>query len=202
MTKRRTGRTVFRGRITVALCLGVEKLEVFALQCHQCLVVALLNDLAVLQNQNLVCHGCAGKAVGYKNRGLTAAQLVKLIKDLLLGDGIQGSGGLVQNKDLGICVKCTRHGQFLPLTDGQLHTVLLENTHQRRIVAAGQRFDIRCSGALLCCLTNACHIQGLSQVAVTDIFCHTDGVFAEVLENNAKGAVKTLHIIAADVLAV
>ena len=79
---------------------------------------ALLDQPPVFQHYDLAGNGGGGKAMGDEDGGLVTAQGIKLAEDLLLGNGVQRGGGLIQNKDVRIAVKGARHRQLLPLTAG------------------------------------------------------------------------------------
>ena len=64
-----------------------------------------LGDLALLEDDDLVGGGGAGEAVADEDGGLVLAQPVELAEDLLLGNGVQGGGRLVQDQDVRVRIE-------------------------------------------------------------------------------------------------
>ena len=78
--------------------LTVPKGSVEAALLHKRIVVALLDDVAVLHYQNDVGLPNGGQTVGHDEGGAPLHQLGKGLLDLLLSAGVDGGGGLVQNQ--------------------------------------------------------------------------------------------------------
>ena len=140
--------------------------------------------------------------MGDEDGGLVGAETVELVEDLLLGDGIQGGGGLVQDQDVGVAVEGAGDGQLLPLTDGQLNALLLKDAHEGGIEATGQMPDVVGGVGLLGGLADLLLLQLLADVSEVDVLGDADGVLAEVLEDDAVHAVQILDVVGADILAV
>ena len=70
---------------------------VFSLQCKQLLVIALLHDLTLTQQDNIICVLNGGKTVGNDEHGADIFHLLQgvLNKDLRLG--VDVGGGFVED---------------------------------------------------------------------------------------------------------
>ena len=79
--------------------LGAVEAGVLPVQGHELLVGALLLDAAVVDDDDEAGGADGGQPVGDDQGGAAPGQLVKGGLDALLGDGVQGGGGLVQDED-------------------------------------------------------------------------------------------------------
>ena len=73
----------------ISLRLRCEELAISAALVHQLAVRALLDHLAVLENDDKACNGRARKSVRHEYGSLVRAQAVKLIEYLLLGHRVK-----------------------------------------------------------------------------------------------------------------
>ena len=63
---------------------------------------AHLYELAIFYDLDSVCHADGGEAVGDEHGGLAFGEFGEALEHLVLGAGVQGGGGLVQNQQLRI----------------------------------------------------------------------------------------------------
>ena len=81
----------------IILGLGLPQLGVHTVRLHQLLVAALLDDVAVVEDHNVVAELAGGETVADVHRCLVSGDLVKLGVHLCLCNGVQGGGGFVQD---------------------------------------------------------------------------------------------------------
>ena len=81
------------------LALYVKELCVAAAPGGQGLGAPLLSDAALFQEQDAVAEPGGGQPVGDEQGGLAPGHPAVLPVDVLLGDGVQGGGVLVQQED-------------------------------------------------------------------------------------------------------
>ena len=101
-------------------------------------MVARLDDLAVVNDDNLVGIPDRAQAVGDDDDGLALIELVEVLHDGPLVVGIKGVGGLVEEDVVGILVHRTGNEDALPLSLTQPHAV----TSYLRVVLQWQRHHI------------------------------------------------------------
>jgi hypothetical protein len=94
-------------------------------------VGSLLNNLTLMQNKEPLAVADGTKSVSNHYRGATLHCSVKRLLDNLLTFLIQGTCGLIKNKDLGVLDKCPSNCNTLLLTTGKLGafktTILVES---------------------------------------------------------------------------
>ena len=85
-----------------------------AILCKQVCRGALFDNLALIQDNNLLCPLSDGQAVGDENQGLVQSH--EIINNPLLCQNIQTAGRLVQDQDRRICQESTRQSDSLTLS--------------------------------------------------------------------------------------
>ena len=98
---------------------------------------ALLNDPALLEDDNQVGVADCGQPVGNDKGGPALHQAVHTVLDDLLGPGINGAGRFIQNQDRRIRDGGPGNGKELPLALGQVGAV----SGQLCIIALGEPAD-------------------------------------------------------------
>ena len=108
----------------VAFGLQQKQLGVNAALSQQLGMRPIFNNLALSQHNDSVSHAHGGKAVGDNHGRSSRDQLREAQKHLILGPGVQGRGGFVENQNLSFphVGSCQRH--LLPLTAGQIHAII------------------------------------------------------------------------------
>ena len=101
-------------------------------------MVALLGDLAVLQNKDEVCILNGGKTVRDDEAGTVLYQFIQRFLDLDLCAGIDIGGRFVEDQHRGIGKHRTGNGDELALTLGDIDALVGKD----RIVTIGQMLDI------------------------------------------------------------
>ena len=162
-------------------CAGVE-LIVGALFGDQFVVVAALDNVAVIQNHDAVGVHDGAEAVGDDEDRTALHQSVHAVLNQLLGTGIDGGGCFVQNHDRRIGHGRTGNGDQLTLAlrkacavAGELGVIALGQTGDE-IVGIGQL------GGL-----DALFICGI-QLAVTDILHNGAGKQVGILQNHTQAS--------------
>jgi hypothetical protein len=82
---------------------------------EQLLMIALLDDLAVVDDQHPVGVADGAQAVGDDKAGAAFHQAQQRLLDAGLGAGVDAAGGLVQDQDGGLGQDGARNGQQLAL---------------------------------------------------------------------------------------
>src|SRR4051794_40170805 len=81
----------------VCRCLQMEELGVLTTQSDQLFVAAALDHSSMIENVNAVCRPYRGEAMGDDQGGPTPEHLVQRGKQLILGSGIEGRRGLIDD---------------------------------------------------------------------------------------------------------
>jgi len=192
----------FVGIFHIAFSLCGEKLVVSAAFLHKLCVGALLRKHAAVDNEYLVRDGCAGKSVGNEDSCLILAESIELVVDLLLRNGVKACRRLIEDEDVGIAVESACYRKLLPLTDGKLQTFLFKNTHKGRIVLRGKvAYKLR-ARALLCGFLDVILVGLCIYAGEGDVFLNCNGVFTEVLEDDAVEGVKLAQVIFTDIVSI
>ena len=127
--RRRTARSsrCRRGLVHRRVELRLVQFRVGAAGGHEGGVVAGFHHRAVLHHGDQVrlLHG--GQAVGDDDGGATTHHLLQGGLHLLLGGGVQGRGGLVENQHGRVLQQGAGNGHALPLAAGQPHAVVADN---------------------------------------------------------------------------
>ena len=113
-----------------ALCLiklAVIKICVKAFCCKQLFVTALLDNIAILHNQDQVRILDGGKPVGNDKACSALHQVIHGLLDLDLCSGINRGGCLIQDQDLIVCQDCSCNGKKLFLTLGNVAGLLVQD---------------------------------------------------------------------------
>ena len=97
-------------------------------------------------------------------------------------------------------MKCNR--KLLPLSTRKLLTRKLKESHELSIVAFFKLIDERISGTFLSGLFNSLIVKRGRNVTKRNILSYTYGIFTEVLEYDAKQAIKFLCVIFSSIPAV
>ena len=117
-------------------CAGIE-LVVGALLGDQIIVGTPLDDAAMVQDHDAVGVHDGAEAVRDDEYGSAMHQGIHTVLDQLLGTGVDGGGGFVQDHDRRIGHSGPGNGDQLPLTLRQAATVV----GQLCIIALGQTGD-------------------------------------------------------------
>src|SRR5690554_5562645 len=104
---------------------------------HQLLVIAALNNAPLFQHQYQIAVLDGTQAVCNSYYGTGRKNVLNGFLNVLLGNGIDGTGGLIQNYQLLIATKGAGKGQQLALTLRQVIAIVLHH----KIVAAFQLPD-------------------------------------------------------------
>ena len=112
---------------------------------------ALLGDVAVFQNQNLVRVLDGGQAVGDDEAGFALHEPAHGCLHLALGAGVHVAGGLVQNQHLRVIEHGPGDGQQLLLALADIAAVLGDDG----VVAPGQAHDVAVDVAALAAATTS-----------------------------------------------
>ncbi len=81
---------------------------------------APLDDLPLLQYHDGLGISHSGEAVGDDKHRPAGHQAVHALLDKLLGPGVDGAGGLIQNQHRRVGHRCPGDGQQLPLALGEV----------------------------------------------------------------------------------
>ena len=82
---------------------------------HELLMRTALGEHPVRDHENLRRGDGTREPVRDEDGQLIFRKLRKTVVDLLLGDGVEGSGRLIENEDVGVGIERTGNGEFLPL---------------------------------------------------------------------------------------
>ena len=82
-------------------------------------VVALLDDLAALQDDDAVALAYGGESVSDGDDGTATGDLAHVALDQRLGLIVEGTGGLVEDEDPGVGQQGAGDGDALALTAGE-----------------------------------------------------------------------------------
>ena len=99
--------------------LGFDQFAVNAVPLQERLWRAVLDDLALLQNDDAIEIAHRRQAVGDGNDGAAAHQAAQRLADQLLGFAIQRRGGLVEQQQRRVLQEGARNRDPLPLPAGQ-----------------------------------------------------------------------------------
>jgi hypothetical protein len=102
--------------VRLAQTLHVDQLEISALGVEQLVVGAALDDAALVEDVDDVRVLDGAETVGDGDGGATLRGGIKGGLHHLLGLGIQGGGGFVEEKDFGVTKESTGDGDTLLLT--------------------------------------------------------------------------------------
>ena len=94
---------------------------------HQLVMGALLNDLAVIDNKNLVGMAHGFQPVGDHDDRLIVGQFCNGLHQLLFIFGVNIGSGLIQNDDGCVLHNRPRNGNSLPLTAGERRTAFADD---------------------------------------------------------------------------
>lgn len=117
--------------------LQVHQLGVPAVLAHQLRVRALLDDAALVEDVDDVGALDSAEAVGDGNGGAALGRLVQGGLDDVLGLGVEGRRGLVQEQDLGVADQGAGDGDALLLAAREQRALAAHD----RVEAVGQRHD-------------------------------------------------------------
>ena len=134
-------------------------------------MVARLDDLAMVDDDNLVGIPDRAQAVGDDDNGLATVERVEILHDGPLVVGIERVGGFVEEDVVGILVHRTGDEDALPLPLAQPHAV----TSYLRVVLQWQRHHIVVDARYLC---------GLQQTFLVNV---------AVVNSNVAGACTSSH---------
>ena len=128
--------------------LDLNQAVIFALQLHQLLRRAALDDASVVHHHDLVGLGKGRKTVGDHNGGAPRDQMLDGVLDQMLGLRVHGGSRLVKHQHAGIAEHGTGDGDTLTLAAGKAYAALA----QQRVVAVGLTDDK---------FVGVCHVRGI-----------------------------------------
>lgn len=88
----------------IILGLGVPQGSIEALCLQEGFVAAPLHQPALLEDQDILAEPAAAHAVGDIDAGFVPDQLVKAAVDFIFAEGVQGSGGFIQDHEGGVLI--------------------------------------------------------------------------------------------------
>ena len=100
----------------IALRLGGEEMKIFTALRHQFLVGAVLNNGAVLKNDNVIRLDRTREAVGDEEGDFSLGKRGEALEYICLGEGVECRSGLVENENIGVLIEGSRDRKLLPLT--------------------------------------------------------------------------------------
>ena len=147
-------------------------------------MIAALQDLALVDNNNLGGGPHRRKSMRYQYRHLVAASRAEMFEHFRLRRGVHGGCRFVEHQDIGITAhEGTRQRDFLPLATGQFPAAL-KPASELRIVAVRHLF-YEWRGKSGCCSSlPAFLVVDIAHIAGTDILANGKLVAAEVLEDD------------------
>ena len=104
-------------RLLIPQRLQPKQLRILPILGDQLLVGADFQEGAVLEEEDTVGHADGGEAVRDEYGRAVFDQLAEAEEYLVLGAGVQGGGGLVQDQELGVLQQCRPDAQALPHTE-------------------------------------------------------------------------------------
>src|SRR5207237_6303675 len=115
--------------------------DLAAVQLHQLLVAAVLDDAAAGEDRDLIGHAHRGEAVRDEDGDALARELAEVLEHLGLRLRIHGGGRLIEHEDIRAGAhEGARQGDLLPLAAGEL-AALAEPLAELGVIARGQRLD-------------------------------------------------------------
>ena len=106
----------------------------------QFFVSASFDDSSLFQHIDAVSHPDGGKAMTDQDSSPIRGKLTEILKNRILGFGIQRTGRFVQNDDLRVAQKYPGQRNLLPLADAEFLTILKQFAEDC-FVAFGQPAD-------------------------------------------------------------
>src|SRR5437879_529905 len=162
-----------------------EQLCVAAVQLHQLLVAAALDDAAAGEDRDLIGHAHRGEAVRDEDGDALARELAEVLEHLGLRLRIHGGGRLIEHEDIRAGAhEGARQGDLLPLAAGELAPVA-EPLAELGAIAQGQRLDELARPALHRRRTPALLVLEEALIARPHVLAHQHLVAREVLEDDA-----------------
>ena len=116
---------------------------VVAVEGEQLLVGALLDDPAVLEDDDPVAAADRGDLVRDDQAGAAGEVLLQGLLDPRLGLGVEGAGAVVEQQDGGVGDEGPGQGQALPLAAGEREPALAD----RRVQAGGRASTVAARSA-------------------------------------------------------
>lgn len=180
--------------LRVILGLRVPQLIVFSGGVgQQALVGALLDDLAVVKDGDLIAELAGGQPVADVDGRFVPRDLVELGVDLRLGHGVERGGGFIQDDEGRILVQSPRDGDLLRLSAGDGHAVLVQLLIQRRVQPLRHRRQPVAEARLLQAIG---HAGGIVSGAGRDILAQREGQQPEILKDDRED----VHVLVVAVL--
>ena len=178
-----------------------KQLGVAPAPAQQLLVGANLHELAVFDDQDAVGHADGAEAVADEDGGFAQGQLLEALEDFVLGAGIEGGGGLVEDEELGVAHVSAAEGDFLPLAAAQIHAAV-EAAANHLVVAAGQLGDDAVGQALVGGGFDAGLVQALLDAAHGQVLAGRQLEAHEILEDDADFLAQLGGVVFAQIVAV
>ena len=171
---------------------GIE-LVILALLFQQLVVCAALDDAAVVHDHDHIGVADGGQAVGDHEDRAAFHEGVHAGLDDLLGAGIDGGSGLVQDHDRGVGHGRAGDGDQLALALGQAGSVALKDG----VITVGEHAD-EAVGVGQLGGGDAFVIRGV-QLAIADVIHNSAGEEVHILQDDAQGLAQVLLVDVADV---
>ena len=178
--------------------LGLVEGGVDAVSGEEGIVVAILCNMAVVEDYDTVTEFAAAHAVGDVDGGFAGGHLAELFVDFGFGDRVEGGGRFVEDDERGIFVEGAGDGGALGLAAGEVDTgtvVVVETgvSALRELLHAVGETDF-CKRGLQSSFIN--------RSPCGDVFVERKGEQVEILENHGEGPGVLFVIVFADVDAV
>ena len=108
--------------LCVILRLRIPKLKVFSrLVCQKLGMASFLDDLPLMEYGDLVAELAGGQTVGNIDSSLITGDVIELALDFSLGNGVEGSGGFVEDDEGRVLIKRPSESDLLRFAAGDLH---------------------------------------------------------------------------------
>src|SRR5260370_11534656 len=129
----------FRDHILARVGRGLhpEEAGITAIELHELRVRALLDEAAVLEEDDRVRAAHSREPVRDVNRGAPTRERTQPLEQVVLGLRIQRRRWFVEEQDLRVAHERSRERDLLPLATRQVHPVV-EPLAQRGVVAVGK----------------------------------------------------------------
>src|SRR5579875_79133 len=111
-------------RLALRLAIVGEDAAVGVAASEQFVVIALIDQFALAQDQDLISLADLREAMGNQQGGTALQHAANGLLDLVLGGAINGAGRIVEDQDARIGQQRSRDGDALALAAGERHPAL------------------------------------------------------------------------------
>jgi len=164
-------------------------------------VATNLHELAVFDDQDAVGHADGAEAVADEDGGFALGEFLEALEDFVLGAGVEGGGGLVEDEELGVAHVGAAEGDFLPLAAAQVHAAV-EAAANHLVVAPGQLGDDGVGEALLGGGFDAGLVLALFDAADGEVLAGGELEAHKILEDDADFLAQLGGVVLAQVVAI